>query len=319
MNDKKFIDILRIIEDANKNSLLKVYTEDYKSVPFAETEFPDRSFLPTNFVVNNKLFDQYGDIKGTLTYFSRGCMFACSYCTYNVPSYLQIKNPEMVKKEISYLKKNYGVEGILVKDEVAISPNKKISSDFLKTLGDSDVVWRGQTTTMASNDQLKMAKDSGCLELAVGIETVDNKVMEVINKAWQSEKMIRNFIENSKKAGIKVKICLILGLPGEQPDILEKTIQFLEQTEPDYVSVSGFLPIPGSPIYKEYKKYGIKHIDKDWDKFSHLLYRFSEEEEVGLPFEYEKNAPWGKSLSRDEIKNNIVDLQKWLDDRTMIY
>ena len=76
------------------------------------------------------------------------------------------------------------------------------------------------------------------------------------------------------KLDIKVKLCLILGLPGEKEDILEKTIKFLEKTTPDYVSVSGFLPVPGSPIAKDPKKYGIKSIDKNWSKYGHLLIGF---------------------------------------------
>ena len=110
-------------------------------------------------------------------------MFHCAYCTYNVPSYLQIKNPELIKKEIIYLKKEYGIEGLLVKDEVAISPNKKVSTAVFDAIGETGIVWRGQTTTQASYDQLKMAKESGCLELAVGVETVDEGVMKIINKS----------------------------------------------------------------------------------------------------------------------------------------
>ena len=126
-------------------------------------------------------------------------------------------------------------------------------------------------------------------------------------------------IYNSKKLNIKVKMCFILGLPGEPRNILEKTINFLEETKPDYASVSGFLPVPGSPIFQDYRKYGIVHIDRDWNKYSHLLYRFSDEEETGLPFEYEKTTPWGESFTRDEIKKNIIDLQKWLEERRMVY
>ena len=116
-----------------------------------------------------------------------------------------------------------------------------------------------------------------------------------------------------------MKICFILGLPGEPRNILEKTIKFLEENEPNYASVSGFLPVPGSPIFQNYRKYGIVHIDRDWDKYSHLLFRFSDEEETGLPFEYEKTTPWSESFTRDEIKKNIIDLQKWLEGRGMIY
>ena len=309
----------KIIEDKKNNKLNKVYFTDYKSQPFSDTIFPDRSLLPKSSIVNKKLFSQYGKINGTLVYFSRGCVFKCAYCTYNVPRLLQFKSPKLIKEEISYLKKNYEIEGILVKDEVAISPNIKVSSATMGAIKESNVVWRGQTISLATLDQLKMAKDSGCLELAVGVETVDNKVMQIIDKTWQNEKIIKDFINNSKKVGIKVKICLILGLPGEPFNIVEKTIKYLKDTEPDYVSVSGFLPVPGSPIQKNYKKFGIKYIDTDWHKYGHLLHRFSDEEEIGLPFEYEKETQWGKSFTKKEISDNIIALQRWCENQSMIY
>ncbi len=314
--EKSFI---KIIEDYSNSKLSKKYSEEYKNIPFKNTNFPDRSLLPKEDIVNDKLFSQYGNYPATLVYFSRGCIFKCAYCTYNVPRLLQTKSAEMINKEINYLKSNYNIKGLLLKDEVAISPNKKVSDEILTTIGEHNLVWRGQTISIATYDQLKMAKDSGCLELAVGVETVDNSVMKIIDKTWQNEKIIKEFIQNCKKLDIKVKICLILGLPGEPQNIVEKTIKFLEETKPDFASVSGFLPVPGSPIEREYKKFGIKKIDKDWNKYGHLLYRFSDEEDVGLPFEYEENTKFGKSFSNEEIKNNINQLQRWLDENSMIY
>ena len=310
---------LNIIKDAKNNCLKEKYAEDYKLMPFKDTPFPDRSLMPKEFVVNDKLFSQFGEYPATLVYFSRGCIFKCSYCTYNVPRLLQTKSPKLIDEEIKYLKENYNIKGLLLKDEVAISPNLKVAKEILNTIEKNDIVWRGQTITIATLDQLKMARDSGCLELAVGVETVDNEVMKIIDKTWQNDKIIREFIDNAKKVGIKVKICLIQGLPGEPKDIVEKTIKFLKETEPDFASVSGFLPVPGSPIERNYKKYGIKYIDKDWNKYGHLLYRFSDEEDVGLPFEYEKETPFGKSFTQQEIKENMTTIQQWLDNRGMVY
>ena len=44
---------LKIINDADQKLLLDVYSEDYKSIPFAHTHFPDRAFLPKDIIVNN--------------------------------------------------------------------------------------------------------------------------------------------------------------------------------------------------------------------------------------------------------------------------
>jgi len=309
----------QIVSDQLSGNLKPRYSHDYKNMQFRDTIFPDRSFLPDHKVVNNKIFSQYGDIPGTLTYFSRGCVFKCAYCVYNVPNELQVKSPEFIKKEIEYLKNSYGIKGILLKDEIAIHPNKKISTQTLEAIGESDVVWRGQTISTATRDQLKLAKETGCLELSVGIETVDDDVMKIIDKSWQSQKKIQSFIDNCKEFGIKVKICLILGLPGEKKNIAQKTIEFLGKVQPDYVSVSGFCPLPGSTIYNNPDNYCIKYIDKDWNKHSHLLYRFSDEEEVGLPFEYKENTFWGTPLTRNEIKKGIIDIQEWSRENSLVY
>ena len=100
---------------------------------------------------------------------------------------------------------------------------------------------------------------------------------------------------------------------------LRNTIKFIEHNEIDYVNVSGFTPLPGSPIYKNHQYYGIKYIDHDWSKHAHLLYRFSNEEIVGLPFEYEKETRWGKSFTREQIADNIRNLQRWLEVRQLSY
>ena len=122
-----------------------------------------------------------------------------------------------------------------------------------------------------------------------------------------------------KSVGIKIKICLILGLPGEPEDIVEKTIQLLSELEPNYASVSGFLPVPGSPIANNPELFGIKHIDKNWHRYSHLLYRFSDSEDVGLPFEYDTSEGSMNNFNREQISENILQVQSWLQDRGMVY
>jgi radical SAM superfamily enzyme YgiQ (UPF0313 family) len=298
----------------------KHYKIDWLKYPFSEFDYAKREWLPEQDIFNYKLFSEYGRYKSTMTYFSRGCIFKCGFCTLNVPRALQTRSPVLVKNEIEYLKKNYGLEALLLKDEVAIHPNIKISNPIIDAIGGTNIIWRGQTTTQVTLDQLKLAKESGCKELAVGIETVDSFVMKTINKSWQDEKKIIEFINNAKKADIKIKMCLIFGLPGEPENILEKTIEFIEKNQIDYVNVSGFCPLPGSPIYNDYKNYGIEYVDRDWSKHGHLVYRFSEDEDVGLPFEYsKKNKKFKNQFSRDQIVNNIKYLQKWLKDKNKSY
>jgi len=311
--------LVQVARDIQTTQLQKLYRQKYTEVSFSETPYPRREFLPASAIVNNLLFQQYGGVPGTSVYFSRGCAYKCSFCVYNVPGFFQVRSPERMKAEIAYLKDTYGVQGINFRDEVIILPNERLSTTMFDVLGESQVIWRGQTTTVATDKQLALARESGCQELAIGVETVDDQVMKNINKAWQTQKQIRHFIEQCKRVGIKIKMCLIFGLPGEPLDIVEKTMAFIEETEPDYIGLSGFCPVPGSPIFKNPTEYGIRYIDQDWSRHAHLLYRFGEQEEVGLPFEYEKENRWRKTFTREQIQQNIKLTQKWLNERAMVY
>lgn len=311
--------LVEAIRDDARHLNGKHFKGDYSVDRFDNSPFPDRSLLPFPSIVNKELFSEYGQIPATSMYMSRGCVYSCAFCIYNVPNELQVRNPEILRQEIRYLKSEFGVKGINLRDEVAIHPSPKISEECLTILRDEEIVWRGQTTTLAKRRQLELAKESGCLELSVGVETVDENVMAIINKKWQKEDGIDRFFDDAKDLGIRIKVCLILGLPGEPPDIVEKTIAFLEKANPDYASVSGFDPVPGSPIARFPEKYGIEWIDQDLSKHAHLLFRFSDDEDVGLPFRYAPEGPWGPAFSREKISSNIREVQHWLQERGKVY
>lgn len=315
--EKSFI---HVINDCINGSLKKRYQSEYNHVKYGDYPFMKRHFLPKTAIVNNLLFEKYGsDIRSTCVLFSRGCVFQCNFCVYNVPSVIQMRNPDSIKEEIKYLKDEYQVQAINLKDEICIPLSKSISEPYFKAIGESNVKWRGQTTVSTANEEmLRLAHDSGCVELAIGVESASQQVLDIINKKMKLLQ-VRKFIGFCKKHNIKVKMCLVLGLPGEPQNIVDITRSFIEETIPDYVSISGLDPIPGSEIYNNPRRYGINYIDKDWSKHAHLLYRFSDEEDVGLPFGYEETNQWGKTFSRTEIVNNIQELQHYLQGKGMTY
>jgi radical SAM superfamily enzyme YgiQ (UPF0313 family) len=309
-----------VIHDAIAGNMKKEYKDDFNKIHYGNYSFMRRHFLPETAIVNCDLFEKYGEnIRGTCVLFSRGCNYKCAYCVYNVPDKIQMKPFQLIADEIEYLKKEYQVQAINLKDEIALPVSVRKVIPFLETIALSNVMWRGQTTIWgAKAEHLKLAAESGCVELAVGVESASEIVRNVINKQI-SDREIRMFIDNCHKFKIKVKMCLILGLPAEPGDIVERTIRFIEDMGPDYLSVSGFDPFPGSPIYNNMDYYGIKYVDKDWGKHAHLLYRFSNDEDVGLPFEYKEYSQWGKTFSREQIAENLRQIQSYSRDKGMVY
>ena len=296
---------------------------EYSQVLYGDYPWPRRHYLPEEAIVGTEdLFGRaYTNIRGTTAAFSRGCPFSCNFCVLNVPNMLQMRTPESMEEEISYLKTEYGIQGLSLRDEICIPLNKKVAVPFLETLGRSDLIWRGQTVVRSNKDMIGLAAECGCVELAFGVESASQQALDINTRSKnQSIDDIKEAIRFSKSKGIKVKVCLIFGLPGEPPDILDITRKFLDETEPDYVNLSTFCPYPGSDIANRPDYYGIKFIDDDWGKHAHHLYRYSDEEDVeGLPFEYEPVNRWGKTFTRAEILRNVREIQHYVKDRAMTY
>ena len=89
-----------------------------------------------------------------------------------MPNKLQAKSPKLIEGEINYLKNSYDVKQYYSKMKL-LNLIRKFSSQ-MEAIGNSNILWRGQTTSIGTYEQLKLKKETGCLELSVGIETVDD-------------------------------------------------------------------------------------------------------------------------------------------------
>lgn len=304
-----------VIIGPGENALLKacegdgpVIEVDWKACPFDNGVIVDRTFLPSESIVSENMFSSKE--KATTIHMSRGCFYKCAYCPYNMPNYLDARSGKLVLEELEILKQKYDISAVLIKDEICLNPNKKIFGDQMNALRESNLKWRGQTTSRATRQQIEMASKSGCQELSIGVETVIPEVMKIVNKQWQTTEHIEQFLCVAKDNGIKTKIGLIIGLPGEPSDIVDQTKKFIEKHKPDFVNVSGFCPFPGTTIARSPNHYGIEWIDDDWSNYSHLIERYGEEAN-GLPFRYQN----GKGPNVVTIRNQIRELQRWLYER----
>ena len=162
---------------------------------------------------------------------------------------------------------------------------------------------------------IKLAKESGCVEIAVAIESVCQRSLDIVNKRIDLEKA-KEYLDIIKKTGLDIKLLLILGLPGEPKDIAQQTINFIRETEPENVSLSILCPIPGSELYRNPDRFGmIINYDVPFDKYLFAFGRFDEEEKAPRFFDYKKETPFGKGMSMDEILDNHAKVQNFLRER----
>lgn len=78
-------------------------------------------------------------------------------------------------------------------------------------------------------------------------------------------------VKLTKAAGIETRMSMMPGLPGETPEIAEKTVDDLIKLEPDFVQFHSTIAFPFTALDKEGKKWGeVSSIDdKSFDISGH--------------------------------------------------
>jgi anaerobic magnesium-protoporphyrin IX monomethyl ester cyclase len=312
--------ILEIVKDASASSLKSLYREG-KLLDINAYPFPDRKYLPKSAIVETGLLNGvYYDLPATNVLFSRGCPFKCDFCANLTQSAPQFRAPELIIEEIEYLKREYGLKGLVIKDDSIISPNSDVARRTFMAIKQTGVKWRGNCRANdIPADIIELAKESGCIDLAVGIESISQSALNNINKKLNLEKA-KEFLRILKKFDIGIRLNLIIGLPGEPKDIVKKTIDFIKEVGPSSVLLSVLTPVPGSKIFHHPEQFGIKFDQNTpFDKLFSLFGRFDENERLDMVFEYEKITPFGESMTNEEIINNYNEIQLFLRESKLTF
>jgi anaerobic magnesium-protoporphyrin IX monomethyl ester cyclase len=312
--------IVEIVNDAINGKTKSVYKNNKGIIDLNAYPYPLRKYLPKPAIVEKGVLDgEHIDLPGTNVLFSRGCPFACKFCANYTFGKTRYRSPKHIEEEIEYLKKEYGVKALALKDDNGIPYNKKIAGPFLDAIGRTGVKWRGQSRANGIDEEtVKIAAESGCVSLGLGIESVSQKTLEIVEKKINLEKA-REYIDLLKKYGIGARLHFILGLPGEPDDIVELTVQFIEKVKPSSVLLNLFTPIPGSDISLNPKKYGMKILAERTEMMQTVFGRFDENEKPHMLYEYLEETPWGKGKSSKKIIAEYTKLQAYLRDNDFIF
>lgn len=316
--------IAEVVNDYIKGELKPVY-EQCGKIDINKYPFPKRHFLPKSAVSRSGLISLknspgYNELLSTTVIFSRGCTHKCSFCALpNLKKYnpgMRYRTPEHVYEEIEYLKQEFGVQAVSLLDEIGIPPYRKMALPYLDALKKTGIPWKAQCRVDNIDEEIAAKiKDCGCVTLCLGIESPIQECLDLVNKRIDVARS-KKTIQILRKFGIETRLYMMIGMPGEPPDIVEKTWQFIEESDPVSVYLSLFTVRPGTDIYDNPDKYGIKNVSSDWTNTMHMFGRY-EEEHPKLTFEYKdeillKSLPVlnVKSLSSEQIVSNYLFLQK---------
>ena len=100
-----------------------------------------------------------------------------------------------------------------------------------------------------NKELLKEMKDSGCFMLSFGVESLEQRVLDKVNKKVKVSQ-IEKAIRLSREAGIEVMAHIIVGLPGQTEESVKKTVEKLIKMDTSYIQVYCAVPYPKTGLYQ---------------------------------------------------------------------
>ncbi len=254
--------ILGIIERRQCGIVDAVWASKRQNV--SDIPFPARHLMNKERIISEKITG--GKIATTIIS-SRGCPHRCAFCA-NLPQKVRYRSSENFIAEIKQIVRDYNCRSFKFLDDnflVNLNHVKSICNG-IKDLG---ITYRiSARSDVLTEEKCLLLKSSGIDEVALGIESADDVVLKKIHKR-ETVADHRAAIALLKKHDISVRIYLMVGLPGETKETIEKTKQFILETRPDRWIVSMLVPFPGSPIWENPESYGVEteNVLGDWSRF----------------------------------------------------
>jgi radical SAM superfamily enzyme YgiQ (UPF0313 family) len=215
---------------------------------------------------------------------SLGCRFGCSFCMINILnrndnaeigvagnySNMRFWSPEFIIKEFDKLVE-MGVETIRIVDEMFLL-NKKYYvplCNMLKERGYADKVrmWAySRVDTVTNPETLKLVREAGIKWLCLGIESSEKKVRLEVSKGKFEDVDIVKVVKQVEESGIDVLANYIFGLPGEDIETMQKTLDLALELNTAGWNAYPAIALPGSQLYKDSVDNGFE-LPKTYDQF----------------------------------------------------
>ncbi len=261
-----------------------------------DISFPERNLL--NIEYYNSLLS-----KGTLSttiISSRGCPFRCSFCDRPlspITSRFRYRSAENVVDEICECMEP-GIKDFLFYDDTFTVNRKRVLEICEEILRRNiEIRWDIRTRVdTVDEEMLELLKKAGCVAIHYGVEAGNDKILKVIKKGFNVEK-VKEIFRLTKKVGIETLAYFMIGLPSERAEDIQDSFDLAKELKPDYVHFTIFSPYPGTELYTLGLEKGI--IEKD------IWKEFSEDPKEGF-----KIPVWEENLTRDELYEMIVKFYK---------
>jgi len=197
---------------------------------------------------------------------SRGCPFRCSYCFNHgmVDRYRQdlgLKAGELgyvrrlpvdrILAEIEHLQKTYAGIRMFIFDDDLFTHDADAVVEFARRYPKVSKVPITVNAHVKRFDArvARALRDAGCRQVKFGLESGSPRIRREVMNRPMSDDEIASAFACAHEAGLVTSAFVMVGLPRETPEDLEKTFALLARVRPGRMRWSTFFPFPGTRAF----------------------------------------------------------------------
>lgn len=244
-----------------------------KALAGSEISFPDYKilekdgslnwFMPTdsNWTgINDNKFNKAGELKVATVIATKGCVARCTFC-HRWEKGFRAKSGDGFKKHLIYLKKEYGINAIILGDE-NFGSDKEQTIEIVEALKELGFYWKaaGVRARTITPDLLQSWKSNNAITIIYGIESGSQTMLDVMQKNVTVE-MNSNALKWTSESGLHTTLQLVIAMPGENDRTIRETGNFIINHLKYLMPLSNGLPsnsisinyaqsLPGTPLYE---------------------------------------------------------------------
>ena len=235
---------------------------------------------------------------------TRGCHFDCEFCSVSpfngkttrrrpVPEVFQelsrvkqwirselverIRNDSLWKAFVTALRIRIGIEDgtIFAFVDDLHNSNRAYCRELWAALKPLNIKWGCQSTLFLGDDEemVKLAAESGCVSVFVGMESLDENALEETNKSFNRVQKFSDEIKMFHDHGIMVNPGIVFGFDSDDESVFERAVEFLVKNRVELAYFNVLTPLPGTTLFERYNSTG-RIFDRDWAKYDgkHVVY-----------------------------------------------
>lgn len=221
----------RVIEDLNQ-----IPFPDYDGFEFEST----LRFSPVNVGI-------YTDrVAYILT--SRGCPFNCTFCFHPQGDGYRMRDLDNVFMELDWLIEKYQIKSVMILDELFGGNNVRLK-EFCERIAKYNIKWWVETRVQfATEENLELMKSSGCVQVLLGIENVNQSILDSMKKKITVEE-VESALSNAFKVGISATGVIIFGDLAETEETVMKSMNWWKHNPQYNIMLTTLQVYPGSGVW----------------------------------------------------------------------